>query len=72
MSRDLAAALVHDDRLEDAGMHADDRVTCSAHQAWAQDCADRRTRLTAGGLLAEALEIDRIRARARARAGVGV
>ncbi|MGW3984555.1 hypothetical protein [Streptomyces mirabilis] len=43
-------------------MHAGDRVTCSAHQAWAQDCAGRRTRLTAGRLLAEALKIDRIRA----------
>ncbi|MEH0656027.1 hypothetical protein QA995_42645 [Streptomyces scabiei] len=53
-------------------MHADDRVTCHAHQAWAQDCADRHTRLTAGRLLADALEIDRIRAGAGAGAGVGV
>ncbi|MGW1043206.1 hypothetical protein [Streptomyces sp. NPDC002547] len=53
-------------------MHADDRVTCHAHQAWARDCAGRHPRLTAGRLLAEALEIDRIRARARAGAGAGV
>ncbi|WP_331726504.1 hypothetical protein [Streptomyces sp. NBC_00280] len=70
MSRDLAAVLVRDDRLEDAGLHADDRVTCYAHQTWAQDCADRHTPLTAGRQLAEALEIDRIRARAGAGAGV--
>lgn len=70
MSKDLAAAISRDDSLEDAGMHADERVTCSAHQARAQDCADRHIPLTAGRLLAEALEIDRIRARPGAGAGV--
>jgi hypothetical protein len=68
VSGDLAAALVRDDRLEDAGMHADDRVTCCAHQAWAQDCAGRHPRLTAGRLLAGELETDQI----RVRAGAGV
>ncbi len=27
-------------------MHADDRVTCCAHPAWARDCVGRRNRLT--------------------------
>lgn len=70
MSRDLAAALVRDDRLEDVGRHADDPAICHVHQAWAQDCADRHSPLTAGRLLSEALEMDGIRA--SARAGVGV
>ncbi|WSM44629.1 hypothetical protein OIE80_34750 (plasmid) [Streptomyces cellulosae] len=63
MSRRLAAAIEREDRLEDAGMPADDRVTCSVHQAWAADCADRHGPLTACRVLVEALEIDRIRAR---------
>ncbi|MGA5442205.1 hypothetical protein ACPCKW_22165 [Streptomyces griseoincarnatus] len=59
----LTAAIERDDRLEEAGMHADDRVTCWAHQAWAADCADRHVPLTAGRVLAEVLESDRIRYR---------
>lgn len=37
---ELADALVADNRAEDAGMHADERRTCWAHQGWAVDCAD--------------------------------
>ena len=36
---ELAAALAEDNRLEDAGMHADERRTCWTHQGWADDCA---------------------------------
>ncbi|NUK20782.1 MULTISPECIES: hypothetical protein [Streptomyces] len=57
MSSNLAVALVRDDR-----------VTCYAHQAFAQYHADRHNPPTASRLLAEALEIDRI----RARPGAGV
>ncbi|WP_030019346.1 hypothetical protein [Streptomyces monomycini] len=63
MDNKLAAAIERDDRREDARMHADDRVTCHTHQAWADDCADRHRPVTAGRLLAEARELDRIRAR---------
>ncbi|TBO57035.1 hypothetical protein EYS09_24830 [Streptomyces kasugaensis] len=59
MTKKLAAALARDDRLEDAGMHADDRQTCWTHQSWAEDCEDRHARPTAGRLLAEAREIER-------------
>ncbi|MEU5421106.1 hypothetical protein [Streptomyces sp. NPDC020667] len=61
MNKKLAAAIARDDRLEDAGMHADDRQTCYRHRSWADECADRHAPLTAGRVLAEALEIDRIR-----------
>ncbi|MFJ5679516.1 hypothetical protein [Streptomyces sp. NPDC093097] len=61
MNKKLAAALTRDDRLEDAGMHADDRSTCHTHQSWAEDCEDRHRQPTAGQLLAEAHEIERIR-----------
>jgi hypothetical protein len=40
LSDDLSAALSADNRREDAGMHADERSTCWAHQCWAEDCAD--------------------------------
>ncbi|EPH41472.1 hypothetical protein ABT390_34255 [Streptomyces aurantiacus] len=63
MSKKLAAALARDNQREDAGMHADDRVTCHTHQSWAEDCAEQHRRPIAGQLLAEALELDRIRHR---------
>ncbi|GAA3032446.1 hypothetical protein FHS39_002561 [Streptomyces olivoverticillatus] len=63
MNKKLAAAIERDNRREDAGMHADDRSTCWTHQSWAEDCEDRHVRPTAGSLLAEAREIDRIRNR---------
>ncbi|MFH8753359.1 hypothetical protein ACH4GK_37630 [Streptomyces rimosus] len=63
MDTKLAAAIERDDRREDAGTHSDDRVTCHTHQAWAGDCAGRHRPVTAGSLLAEARELDRIRAR---------
>ncbi|MER0477071.1 hypothetical protein ABR737_01630 [Streptomyces sp. Edi2] len=62
MSKELAAAIERDDLLEGAGMHPDDRKTCWTHQTWAADCEDRHMRPTAGRLLAEALELERIRA----------
>lgn len=34
-NRDLAAALQLDNRLEDLGVHADDRATCWSCQDWA-------------------------------------
>ncbi|MFI1585629.1 hypothetical protein [Embleya sp. NPDC020630] len=40
LTPDLAAAIERDNRLEDAGMHGDDRATCWTHQSWADDCAD--------------------------------
>lgn len=64
MTKKLAAALARDDEREAAGMHADDRLTCHTHQAWADDCADQHRSVTAGRLLAEAREIDRARNRA--------
>ncbi|MYZ34895.1 hypothetical protein GT002_07205 [Streptomyces sp. SID4917] len=63
MTKGLAVAIGRDDQLEEAGMHADDRVTCWAHQTWAADCADRHAPLTVSRLLAETLETDRIRYR---------
>lgn len=63
MNKKLAAAIERDNRLEDAGMHPDDRATCHTHQSWADDCADQHLPLTAGRALTAALEIDRIRAR---------
>ncbi|MBB4920903.1 hypothetical protein [Streptosporangium saharense] len=36
---DLAEALRRDDLAEEAGMHANDRVTCWTHQCWAEECA---------------------------------
>ncbi|MFE2911263.1 hypothetical protein [Kitasatospora indigofera] len=59
----LAAALARDDRLEDDGMHADDRATCHTHRAWATDCASRHRPRTAEGLLAEARALERARRR---------
>ncbi|MFH8380655.1 hypothetical protein ACH4E7_06895 [Kitasatospora sp. NPDC018058] len=38
----LAAVITRENELEDAGMHADDRITCHAHQGWAVECADYR------------------------------
>lgn len=64
MNKKLREALARDDAREDAGMHADDRATCHTHQSWSEDCEGRHQRPTAGRILAEALEIDRIRARA--------
>lgn len=61
ISKKLAAALQRDDQLEDAGMHGDDRTTCHTHQAWAEDCEDRHSTPTAGQLIAEQREIERIR-----------
>ncbi|GAA3087558.1 hypothetical protein GCM10020000_87990 [Streptomyces olivoverticillatus] len=63
MTKKLAAAIERDDRLEEAGMHPDDRVTCWTHRAWVADCEDRHVPLTAGRVLASALETDRVRAR---------
>lgn len=63
MDKKLAAALARDDQLEDEGVPADDRATCYTHQAWATDCSARHRPLTAGGLLAEALELERVRQR---------
>lgn len=40
MDADLAAAIERDNELEEAGMHGDDRATCWAHKAWAEDCTD--------------------------------
>ncbi|GAA2629778.1 hypothetical protein [Streptomyces axinellae] len=60
MNKKLAAALARDDAREESGMHPDDRVTCHPHQSWAENCEDQHSRPTAGRLLAEALEIDRI------------
>ncbi|MFE5579858.1 hypothetical protein [Kitasatospora sp. NPDC056531] len=40
MGKKLADAIERDNRLEEAGMHGDDRRTCWAHQCWAEDCAD--------------------------------
>ena len=67
MNKNLAAALRRDDAREDAGMHPDDRDTCHTHQCWATECENRHRRPTAGQLLAEAREIDRIRYNARKR-----
>ncbi|WP_275558519.1 hypothetical protein [Streptomyces sp. 5-6(2022)] len=61
MDKKLAAALRRDDAREAAGMHADDRDTCHTHQCWATECEDQHRRPTAGRLLAEARELDRIR-----------
>lgn len=63
MNKKLAAALARDDAREDAGMHANDRQTCHTHQAWATDCEDSHLQPTAGRILAEANELDRIRRR---------
>ncbi|MEU7158859.1 hypothetical protein [Streptomyces chrestomyceticus] len=63
MDTKLTAAIERDDRREDAGMHADDRATCHTHQAWADDCAGRHRPVTAVRLLAEARELDLVRAR---------
>lgn len=63
MSKKLDAAIERDNQREDAGMHADDRQTCYTHQSWAADCEDTHLRPTAGRLLAEANELDRIRRR---------
>lgn len=63
MNKKLAAAIQRDNQREDAGMHAEDRVTCHPHQSWAADCEDKHATLTAGRLLAEANELDRIRRR---------
>lgn len=63
MNKKLAAAIARDDQREDAGMHPDDRATCHQHQCWADDCEAQHTIPTAGRLLAEALELDRIRRR---------
>lgn len=60
MNKKLAAALERDNQLEDAGMHGDDRKTCYAHQGWADDCDGQHRTPTAGALLAEANELDRI------------
>ncbi|MFC9240897.1 hypothetical protein ACFTZK_31230 [Streptomyces decoyicus] len=57
ISKKLAAALKRDDEREDAGMHADDRVTCYSHQSWAEDCEGRHLKPTAGSLLAEHNEL---------------
>lgn len=39
----LAEMLTAEDAAEDAGiLHADDRTTCFAHQAWATDCVGSR------------------------------
>ncbi|OMI34399.1 hypothetical protein [Streptomyces sparsogenes] len=65
MNKRLAAALRRDDAREAAGMHADERETCHTHQCWATECEDRHQRPTAGRLLAEARELDRIRYNAR-------
>ncbi|WP_445520454.1 hypothetical protein [Streptomyces sp. NEAU-174] len=65
MDKKLAAALKRDDQREAAGMHADDRDTCHTHQCWASECENRHRRPTAGRLLAEAVEINRIRYNAR-------
>ncbi|TVL89766.1 hypothetical protein [Streptomyces sp. SAJ15] len=61
MNKKLAAALARDDAREEAGMHADDRETCWTHQCWATECENQHRRPTAGQLLAEARELDRIR-----------
>lgn len=61
MKKKLAAAITRDNQREDAGMHADDRVTCYSHQSWAADCENQHRRPTAGQLLAEAAELRRIR-----------
>ncbi|MFD3416754.1 hypothetical protein [Streptomyces decoyicus] len=63
ISKKLAAALKRDDQLEDAGMHADDRVTCYTHQSWAEDCEGSHLKDTAGSLLAEHNELQRRRLR---------
>lgn len=63
MSKKLRDAIARDNAREDAGMHADDRQTCHTHQAWAADCENQHQRPTAGRLLAEANELDRIRNR---------
>ena len=63
MNKKLAAAIERDNQREDAGMHADDRQTCYPHQSWAADCEDQHRTPTAGQLLAEANELDRIRRR---------
>ncbi|MFI9331973.1 hypothetical protein ACIGZJ_31080 [Kitasatospora sp. NPDC052868] len=62
-SKKLTAALVRDDRREDAGMHADDRSTCHTHQSWAPDCAPRHGAVTADSLLAEQRAVEQARAR---------
>ncbi|GAA2100510.1 hypothetical protein GCM10009801_73100 [Streptomyces albiaxialis] len=61
VTKRLAAALDRDDQREENGMHPDDRATCHTHQSWAEDCADRHMPLTAGSLLAQARELDRVR-----------
>lgn len=62
MSKKLRDAIERDNQLEEQGMHADDRKTCWTHQCWAEDCEDQHRRPTAGQLLAQARELDRIRA----------
>lgn len=61
MNKKLAAAIQRDNEREDAGMPADDRVTCWDHQSWAADCEERHAPLPAGRALASVLELDRIR-----------
>lgn len=38
MTPELAAQLAADSAMEDAGGHADDRLTCFTHQCWWGDC----------------------------------
>ncbi|MFJ9408923.1 hypothetical protein [Streptomyces sp. NPDC101393] len=61
LTKKLAAALKRDDEREEAGMHADDRVTCYSHQSWAEDCEGRHRKPSAGSLLAEHNELQRRR-----------
>lgn len=64
MTSRLARTIAREDALEDAGMHADERITCYTHQAWAVECADQHLPLTAGRVLTALREADRARWRA--------
>ncbi|MFJ2709064.1 hypothetical protein ACIO3R_38570 [Streptomyces sp. NPDC087428] len=43
LSQKLYDAIQRDNEREEAGMHADDRVTCWTHQSWSADCNDQHT-----------------------------
>jgi hypothetical protein len=43
LSQKVYDAIERDNRREAAGMHADDRTTCWAHQSMADDCEDQHT-----------------------------
>lgn len=39
----LADALAHESRMENQGMHPDERFTCYTHQSWTYQCAEDRS-----------------------------